>query len=74
MIENGSLWIDTKNSKSYLRENDNWEEKDFIKELKKKSLSDEVTTIYRGDLQKGLYIYNLNDEDKLLKSGKIIFD
>ena len=33
MIENGSLWIDTKNSKSYLRENDNWEEKDFIKEL-----------------------------------------
>ena len=33
MIENGSLWIDTKNSKTYLRENDNWEEKDFIKEL-----------------------------------------
>ncbi len=33
MIENGSLWIDTKNSKSYLKENDNWEEKDFIKEL-----------------------------------------
>ena len=33
MIENGSLWVDTKNSKSYLRENDNWEEKDFIKEL-----------------------------------------
>ena len=33
MIENGSLWIDTKNNKSYLRENDNWEEKDFIKEL-----------------------------------------
>ena len=33
MIQDGSLWIDTKNSKSYLRENDNWEEKDFIKEL-----------------------------------------
>ena len=33
MIENGSLWINTKNSKTYLRENDNWEEKDFIKEL-----------------------------------------
>ena len=33
MIENGSLWIDTKNSKTYLKENDNWEEKDFIKEL-----------------------------------------
>ena len=33
MIENGSLWIDPKNSKSYLKENDNWEEKDFIKEL-----------------------------------------
>ena len=33
MIENGSLWIDTKNSKTYLRENDNWKEKDFIKEL-----------------------------------------
>ena len=33
MIENGSLWIDTKNSKTYLRENDNWEEKDFVKEL-----------------------------------------
>ena len=33
MIENGSLWIDTKNSKTYLRENENWEEKDFIKEL-----------------------------------------
>jgi len=33
VIENGSLWIDTKNSKSYLRENENWEEKDFIKEL-----------------------------------------
>ena len=33
MIENGSLWIDTKKSKTYLRENDNWEEKDFIKEL-----------------------------------------
>ena len=33
MIENGSLWIDTKNSKTYLREKDNWEEKDFIKEL-----------------------------------------
>ena len=33
MIENGSLWIDTKISKTYLRENDNWEEKDFIKEL-----------------------------------------
>ena len=33
MIENGSLWIDTKNSKTYLRENDNREEKDFIKEL-----------------------------------------
>ena len=33
MIENGSLWIDTKNSKTYLKENVNWEEKDFIKEL-----------------------------------------
>ena len=33
MIENGSLWIDTKNSKTYLRQTDNWEEKDFIKEL-----------------------------------------
>ena len=33
MIKDGSLWIDTKNSKSYLKENDNWEEKDFIKEL-----------------------------------------
>ena len=33
MIENGSLWIDTKNSKTYLKENDDWEEKDFIKEL-----------------------------------------
>ena len=33
MIQDGSLWIDTKNSKTYLRENDNWEEKDFIKEL-----------------------------------------
>ena len=33
MIENGSLWIDTKNSKTYVGENDNWEEKDFIKEL-----------------------------------------
>ena len=33
MIENGSLWIDTKNNKTYLRENDDWEEKDFIKEL-----------------------------------------
>ena len=33
MIKDGSLWIDTKNSKTYLKENDNWEEKDFIKEL-----------------------------------------
>ena len=33
MIKDGSLWIDTKNSKTYSRENDNWEEKDFIKEL-----------------------------------------
>ena len=33
MIENGSLWIDTKNSKTYLKENDDWKEKDFIKEL-----------------------------------------
>ena len=33
MIQDGSLWIDTKNSKTYLRENDNWKEKDFIKEL-----------------------------------------
>ena len=39
MIENGSLWIDTKNSKSYLRENDNWEEKDFIKELIKEKIA-----------------------------------
>ena len=33
MTQDGSLWIDTKNSKTYLKENDNWEEKDFIKEL-----------------------------------------
>ena len=39
MIENGSLWIDTKNSKSYLKENDNWEEKDFIKELIKEKIA-----------------------------------
>ena len=32
-MQDGSLWIDTKNSKTYSRENDNWEEKDFIKEL-----------------------------------------
>ena len=33
MIEDGSLWINTKNNNSYLRENGNWQEKDFIKEL-----------------------------------------
>ncbi len=43
-------------------------------EIKKQILLDEVNTIYKGDLQKGLYIYQLNNEDKLLKSGKIIFD
>ena len=43
-------------------------------EIKKQILHDEVSTIYRGDLQKGLYIYNLKDGKKLLKSGKIIFE
>ncbi len=43
-------------------------------EIKKQILHDDVTTIYKGDLQKGLYIYNINDENKLLKSGKIIFE
>ena len=33
MIEDGSLWINTNNNKSYLKENGNWQEKDFIKEL-----------------------------------------
>jgi len=33
LIEDGSLWINTKNNNSYLRENGNWQEKDFIKEL-----------------------------------------
>ena len=32
MIEDGSLWINTSNNKSYLKENGNWQEKDFIKE------------------------------------------
>ena len=35
MIEDGSLWINTSNNKSYLKENGNWQEKDFIKERMK---------------------------------------
>ena len=33
--EDGSLWINTSDNKSYLRENGNWQEKDFIKERMK---------------------------------------
>ena len=35
MIEDGSLWINTNNNNSYLREYGNWQEKDFIKEQMK---------------------------------------
>ena len=56
MIENGSLWIDTKNSKSYLREIDNWEDGSPQQQRSRKRSFENNSKIL-NDLEKKLLVF-----------------
>ncbi len=43
------------------------------KEVKRQNLVNHQNTIYKGGLTKGLYFYNLNNGNKILETGKVIF-
>ena len=82
MIENGSLWIDTKNSKSYLKENDNWEEKDFIKELIEEKIATlqhkiadarAIIELYKN-WQDGSRMQQITRKKSFEKNSKILID
>ena len=79
MIENGSLWIDTKNSKTYLKENDNWEEKDFIKEQMKdqeqlKALNQLLALVIGGRIAKRTEHLKSAPLNRITHAQKIIAD
>ena len=42
--------------------------------VRKVSLNKNETIIYRNNLKKGLYFYNLYDKNKILETGKILFE
>ena len=82
MIKDGSLWIDTKNSKTYSRENDNWEEKDFIKELIEEKIATlqhkiadarAIIELYKN-LQDGSRMQQITRRKSFEKNSKILDD
>ena len=44
------------------------------KKVKEQKLNTAQNIIEKGNLNNGLYFYNLNNEDNLIESGKVIFE
>ena len=79
MIEDGSLWINTKNNNSYLRENGNWQEKDFIKEQMKdqeqlKALNQLLALVIGGRIAKRTEHLKSAPLNRITHAQKIIAD
>ena len=79
MIEDGSLWINTNNNKSYLKENGNWQEKDFIKEQMKdqeqlKALNQLLALVIGGRIAKRTEHLKSAPLNRITHAQKIIAD
>ena len=79
MIEDGSLWINTNNNNSYLRENGNWQEKDFIKEQMKdqeqlKALNQLLALVIGGRIAKRTEHLKSAPLNRITHAQKIIAD
>ena len=79
MIEDGSLWINTNNNNSYLRENGNWQEKDFIKEQMKdqehlKALNKLLSLVIGGRIAKRTEHLKSAPLNRITHAQKIIAD
>jgi len=79
LIEDGSLWINTNNNNSYLRENGNWQEKDFIKEQMKdqeqlKALNQLLALVIGGRIAKRTEHLKSAPLNRITHAQKIIAD
>ena len=82
MIEDGSLWINTNNNKSYLKENGNWQEKDFIKELIEEKIATlqhkvadaRVTIELYKNWKDGSQMQQITRKKAFVKISKILID
>ena len=79
MIEDGSLWINTKNNNSYLKENGNWQEKNFIKEQMKdqeqlKALNQLLALVIGGRIAKRTEHLKSAPLNRITHAQKIIAD
>tara|TARA_R100001224_G_scaffold44204_1_gene25482 strand:- start:536 stop:1000 length:465 start_codon:yes stop_codon:yes gene_type:complete len=79
LIEDGSLWINTNNNKSYLKENGNWQEKDFIKEQMKdqeqlKALNQLLALVIGGRIAKRTEHLKSAPLNRITHAQKIIAD